>query len=139
MLVLFCFLFFCFFLFVFSFFHFDDFLTTLAKDLMKKPLVFITNIKSSHNLLHFHRDLWSKNIWQWNDSPLKNSWKLQGNEFFLQISAKFRKFETCIYIEMRNFGYVLAVTAMKFNKLLNLIWPSKTLVFNFSFVPFDDF
>ena len=78
MLVLFCFVFFClFFVFVFLFclffsvFHFGDFLTTLTKDLMKKPLVFITNIKSSHSLLHFHRDLRSKNIWQWNGSPLK--------------------------------------------------------------------
>ena len=50
-------------------------------------------------------------------------WKLHRNAFSLQIPAKFRKFETCIYIQMRNLGYVLAVIAkMKFSKLLNLIW-----------------
>ena len=43
--------------FWFSFFHFDDFLTTFAKDLMKKPTIFITNIKSTQNFLHFYWDL----------------------------------------------------------------------------------
>ena len=35
-------------LFHFSFVHFYDFLTSFAKNLMKKPPVFITDIKSSH-------------------------------------------------------------------------------------------
>ena len=88
----------------------------------KKSPVFITNIKSSHNFLHFYRDLRSRNFWQWNESPLKIFWKLHENAFSLHISAKFRKFETCIDIEMRNFGLVLAVIAkIKFSKLLNLI------------------
>ena len=37
--------------FCFWFFHLDDFLTTFAKDLIKKPPVFISNIKSTHNFL----------------------------------------------------------------------------------------
>ena len=53
--------------FWFSFFHFDDFLTTFAKDLMKKPTIFITNIKSTQNFLHFYKDLRSRNFWQWNN------------------------------------------------------------------------
>ena len=57
--------------FCFSFFHFDDFLTTFAKDLIKKPPVFVTNTKSTHNLLHFHKDLRSRNFWQWSDGSLK--------------------------------------------------------------------
>ena len=48
--------------FCFSFFHFDDFLTTFAKDLIQKPPVFITNIKSTHNFLHFHKNLRSKGL-----------------------------------------------------------------------------
>ena len=54
--------------FYFSVFHFDNFLTSFAKDLMKKPTIFITNIKSTHNFLHFHKDLGSRNFWQWNDA-----------------------------------------------------------------------
>ena len=38
---------------------------------MKKPTIFITNIKSTHNFLHFHKDLRSRNFWQWNDGLLK--------------------------------------------------------------------
>ena len=53
---------------------------------MKKPLVFITNIKSSHNFLHFRKDLRSINSWQWNDGPLKKNWR---NRF---LAADF---ETC--------------------------------------------
>ena len=87
--------------FCFSFFHFDDFLTTFAKDLIQKPPVFITNIKSTHNFLHFHKNLRSRKFWRRNDGPLKILWKLHGNACSLQISVKFRKFETCIYIEFR--------------------------------------
>ena len=90
--------------FYFSVFHFDNFLTSFAKDLMKKPTIFITNIKSTHNFLHFHKDLRSRNFWQWNDGPFRILWKLHRNLFSLQISATFRKFETCIYIEIRNSG-----------------------------------
>ena len=31
---------------------------------------------------------------------------MRGNTFSLKISATFKKFETCVFIEMRNFGYV---------------------------------
>ena len=89
--------------FCFSFFHFDNFLTTFSKDLIKKPSFAIMNIKSTHIFLHFHKDLRSRIICQWNDGPLKTLWKLHGNGFSLQISGTFRKFETCLYIEIRNF------------------------------------
>ena len=82
----------------FSIFDFDNFLTTFAKDLMKKPIIFITNIKSTHNFLHLEI---SDNE---TTTFLKILWKLHGNVFSLQISATIRKFETCIYIEIRNFG-----------------------------------
>ena len=48
--------------FYFLFFHFDDFLITFAKDLSKKPPVFITNIKSSEDFLYFHKGLRSRNF-----------------------------------------------------------------------------
>ena len=41
---------------------FDDFLTTFAEDLMKKTTIFITNIKSTHNFLHFKKDLRSRSF-----------------------------------------------------------------------------
>ena len=59
--------------FYFSIFHFDDFLTTFAKDFMKKPTIFKTNIKSTHNFLHFHKDLRYWNFWQWNDGLFKKA------------------------------------------------------------------
>ena len=59
--------------FCFSFFHFDDFLTTFAKYLIKKPPVFKTNIKSTHNFLHFHKDLGSRNFWK--RRPFLRKWK----------------------------------------------------------------
>ena len=42
-----------------------------------KPPVFITNIKSSHNFPHFHKDLRSRNFGQWNSGPLKKMKKLR--------------------------------------------------------------
>ena len=42
-----------------------------------KPPVFITNIKSSHNFPHFHKDLRSRNFGQWNSAPLKKMKKLR--------------------------------------------------------------
>ena len=55
----------------FSFYHFYDFLTAFAKDFMKKQPVFIMNIKSSDKFLVSHINLRSRNLSQWNDSPLK--------------------------------------------------------------------
>ena len=43
--------------FYFSFFNFDDFLTTFAKNLMKKWYVFTAGIKSSYKFLLSHKDL----------------------------------------------------------------------------------
>ena len=62
-------------IFYFSILHFDDFLTTFAKNLMRKPTIFITNIKITHNFLHFHQDLRSRNFWQWNDGLFFKKWK----------------------------------------------------------------
>ena len=63
--------------FCFSIFHFDDFLTTFTKDLMKKPTIFITNFNSTHNFLHFHKDLRSRNFWQGNDGLFKKMKELR--------------------------------------------------------------
>ena len=63
--------------FCFSFFHFDDFVTTFPKDFMKKQTIFVTNIKSTHNFLHFQKDLRSKNFWQWNDGLFLKMKKLR--------------------------------------------------------------
>ena len=47
--------------FCFSFFHFDDFLTTFVKDLMKKTTIFITNIKSPNSSYIFTK-IWHLEI-----------------------------------------------------------------------------
>ena len=90
-----------FFIFIFALWRLSN---HFCKDLTKKPPVFITNTKTFQNFLDFYKDLRSRNFWQWNDSPLKTLWKFHGNAFSLQISAKFRKLETFIYIETRDFG-----------------------------------
>ena len=74
----------------FSFYHFYDFLTAFAKDFMKKQPVFIMNIKSSDKFLVSHINLRSRNLSQWNDSPLKILWNLHGNAYSLAIFAKFK-------------------------------------------------
>ena len=54
-------------LFYFSFFDFDDFLTAFPKNLIKMPAIFMIDIKSLYELLLCHKDLRSRNFWQWND------------------------------------------------------------------------
>ena len=76
--------------FYFSFFNFDDFQTAFAKNLMKKWHVFITDIKSSYKFLLSHKDLRSRNFWQWNDGPLNFFAKLNGNAFSLFIFIKWK-------------------------------------------------
>ena len=48
--------------FIFHLIDFDDFLTAFAKNLMKRPSVFMIDIKSSYKLLLSHKDLRSRNI-----------------------------------------------------------------------------
>ena len=50
--------------FYFSFFDFADFLTAFAKNLMKRPPVFMIDIKSLYKLLLSRNDLRSRNFWQ---------------------------------------------------------------------------
>ena len=76
----------------FSFFDFNDILTSFAKNLMEKWHVFITNIKSSYKFLLSHKDLRSRNFWQWNDGPLIFFAKLNGNAFSLFIFIKWKNY-----------------------------------------------
>ena len=75
-------------LFYFSFVDFDHFLTAFAKNLMQRPPVFIINIKSSYKLLLSHKDLRSRNFWQWNDGPLNIFKNLYGNASSLFVLIK---------------------------------------------------
>ena len=61
--------------FYFSFFPVDDFLSILQK--RKKPSVFITNIKSFHNFLHFHKDLRSRIFLTMKRQPFKKKKNLR--------------------------------------------------------------
>ena len=85
--------------FYFSFFNFDDFLTTFAKNLMKKWYVFITDIKSSYKFLLSHKDLKSRNFWQWNGGPLNFFAKLNGNAFSLFIFIKWKNYFILLFTD----------------------------------------
>ena len=74
--------------FIFHFIDFDYFLTAFAKDPMKRPPVFMTDIKSSYKLLLSHKDLRSRNIWQWNDGLLNIFKNWYGNAFPLFVCNK---------------------------------------------------
>ena len=67
-------------------FDFDDFLTAFAKNLMSRPPVFMIDIKSFYKLLLFHKDLKSRNFWQWNSGPLNIFKNWYGNAFSLLFS-----------------------------------------------------
>ena len=75
-------------LFCFSFLDFDDVLTTFAKNLMKRPAVFTIDIKSSFKLLLSHKELRTRNFWQWNDGPFNIFKNLYGNAFSLFVFIK---------------------------------------------------
>ena len=75
-------------LFYFSFFDFDGFLTTFAKYLMKRPPVFMIDVKSSYKLLLSHIDLTSRNFWRWNGGPLNIFKNLYRNAFSLFVFIK---------------------------------------------------
>ena len=74
--------------FYFSFFDFDNILTAFGKNLMKKPPVFMIDIKSSYKLLLSYKDLRSKNFWQWKDGPLNIFINLYRNAFSLFVFIK---------------------------------------------------
>ena len=69
-------------------FDFDDFLTAFAKNLMSRPPVFMIDIKSFYKLLLFHKDLKSRNFWQWNSGPLNIFKNWYGNAFSLFVFIK---------------------------------------------------
>ena len=75
-------------LFYFSFFDFDGFLTAFAKYLMKRPPVFMIDVKSSYKLLLSHIDLTSRNFWRWNGGPLNIFKNLYRNAFSLFVFIK---------------------------------------------------
>ena len=77
--------------FYFSFFDFDNILTAFGKDLMKKPPVFMIDIKSSYKLLLSYKDLRSRNFWQWKDGPLNIFINLYGNAFPLHCFFSLNK------------------------------------------------
>ena len=49
-------------LFYFSFLDFDDFVTAFAKNFMKRPPVFMIDVKSLYKLLLSHKNLRSRNF-----------------------------------------------------------------------------
>ena len=71
-------------IFYFSFFDFDNFLTAFAENL-KRPPIFMINMKSWYKLLLSCRDLRSRNFWQWSNGPSKN---LYANAFFISLDEK---------------------------------------------------
>ena len=116
-----------------SFFHFGDFLTAFDKDLVKKPPVFITNIKNAHNLLHFYKDWKSRNFWQWNNGPLKFC-----ENYTETRLGSLRPVFILKYVILAKF----LLSLQKWGLENFWIWSdglSKMLVSNFSFVYFDDF
>ena len=70
-------------------FHFYGFLASFSKNLMKNPLVFITEIQSSHKLLFSCKHLRSRNFWERSYSPLKLLGNLNGKIILSVISGKF--------------------------------------------------
>ena len=53
------------------------------------------DIKSSYKLLLSHKDLRSRNFWQWNDDPLKIFKNLYGNAFSLLVFIKGKIIAVC--------------------------------------------
>ena len=74
-------------LFYFSFYDFDGFLTAFAKNLMKRPPIFMIDI-SSFELLLSHKGLRSRDFWQWSNDLLNISENLHGNVFSLFVFIK---------------------------------------------------
>ena len=62
---------------------------------MKTAPVYMMDIKSSYKLLLSHKDLRSRNFWQWNDGPLKIFKNLYGNAFSLLVFIKGKIIAVC--------------------------------------------
>ena len=75
--------------FAFFIFRFSAFLARFAKNLMKKPPAFMTDIISSHKLLLLCKNLKSRNLWQRSDGPINILEKLHGGEFLPVIFGTF--------------------------------------------------
>ena len=75
--------------FIVSFLWFSN---SFAKNLMKKPPIFKTDIKSSHKLLLSCKDLRSINFWQRNEDHLKFLGNLYGNAFLLFIFINWKNY-----------------------------------------------
>ena len=127
--------------FIFHFIDFDDFLTTFAKNLMKRPPAFMIDIKSLYKLLLSHKDLRSRNIWQWNDGLLNIFKNLYGNTFSLFIFIKRKSrcnvpfndtYKMCCY----HLFYIMKIEAL-WNGLFEITghqtWCLIFLVFFFTF------
>ena len=75
-------------LFYFSLFGFDNFLTTFAKSLAKRPPICMIDIKCLYKLLLSQKDLRSRDFWQCNEGSLNVFKNLYGNEFPLLVFIK---------------------------------------------------
>ena len=74
--------------FIFHFLIFDDFVTAFAKNLMKRPPVFMSHIKRLYKLLLSHKGLESANFGQWNDGLLNVFKNVYRNAFSLFVLIK---------------------------------------------------
>ena len=86
-------------------FRFYSFLTSFAKNPMKKPSDYVTYIKSSYKLLLSCKDLRSRNFWQRNDGPLKIFENLHGKDILSAAFCKFSNNEGFLLTGMQNLDY----------------------------------
>ena len=89
----------------FLFFHFYNFLTSFVKNLMKKPPVFIRDIKSCHKLLFSCKDLRPRNFWQRKNGPLKFFENLRGDAFLLLIFIKWKNYCNVLFTDTYKLPY----------------------------------
>ena len=60
----------------------------MAKNLMKRSPTFMIDIESLYKLILSHKDLRSRNFWQWNNGPLNIFKNLYGNASSLFVFIK---------------------------------------------------
>ena len=126
--------------FIFHFIDFDDFLTTFAKNLMKRPPAFMIDIKSLYKLLLSHKDLRSRNIWQWNDGLLNIFKNLYGNMFSCLFSLNEKVVAMCHLMIHIKCAAIICVnenwSALKWpfsnNRLSNMVSHFFRIFFTFS-------
>ena len=78
------------------FFHFSKSKLLFSKILKKNHLFLIMNFESCYKLLLHHNYFWSKNFWQWNDSPFKIFWNLHGHAFCFFIFSIWKNTTTLL-------------------------------------------